>query len=237
MKKFRIYLPMLLITLVVLGMSCEDDPFIPDPIDPPVRHTVVIVNDSLSGVTAPGGVVKVKDGEDLTISLTPKTGYIADSAVVNGDTIEIEDNEVYLSDITDDYTIKPLWKKDPSYNWLIAEKPWVEEERWVQQDNGDWLSYTLNPRVTYYSLSGKNNGMLKTIYPTGEVYLDNWKIDQSVAPMTIHTAMNQAFPEGTVEIIEKLDKDQMIVTNLDGRIRVILRHPTAEELKNIVLED
>ena len=78
---------------------------------PPVtRHTITI---SVAGGTAShSGTVQVNDGDDLSITFTPNSGYKLKSVTVDGSPANLTGNSYTFTDVTSDHTIAVVYEKD-----------------------------------------------------------------------------------------------------------------------------
>jgi len=67
-------------------------------------HTVT-VNVGKNGTASPEGEITVDDGESLTITITPKTGYAVDKVLVNGVEWEVTGSYLTIPAVTEDMVV------------------------------------------------------------------------------------------------------------------------------------
>lgn len=116
----------------------------------PIEHSVTISSNN-GGTVAPTGVQKVKEGENLIITISPDEGYVIEKITLNGiDHPLIE--TIVLVDIKNDYVLEILFKTDPTGNNQIDSsglKIFSPNERIIKIIVDEMIK-----NVSVYSLSG-----------------------------------------------------------------------------------
>ena len=168
----RIILLLLGILLMVEFPACKKDP---------IDKYTIEASSGLGGVISPSGKIEVTGGTNTVFTLTPDVGFKGDFITVNGIKLSLTDNNYNLLNVTKDYKIEVMFKKDLLF--VLTQNPWVKDSVILRELNGSWSRYASTDKDSViFNPNGRFN-----IYRKGVLVGDGpWSINETTNPPTLN---------------------------------------------------
>ena len=168
----KIILSFLGVLLIVGFLACEKDS---------IDKYNIEASSGLGGMISPSGKIEVDGGTNKIFTITPDAGYRGDFITVNGEKLPLTSNTYSLLNITKDYKIEVIYKKDLIF--VLTQKPWVKDSVILRELNGSWSRYASTDKDSIiFNPNGRFN-----IYRKGVLVGDGpWSINETTNPPTIN---------------------------------------------------
>jgi hypothetical protein len=145
---------------------------VPPVVIPPVKYKVDIDGGN-NATVSPGGKLEVLKGATLDLVITAKSGYKLDSISINGNLFPLVSTNYTISNISNDYLIKIISKKEvvivtPTAIDTLCLKPWKYiSNRSKKLDGSGWTEWNISSEELANSLVFYVNGNYKEFHVDG----------------------------------------------------------------------
>ena len=82
-------------------------------------YTISLFIEGKGNVSCNDDLLNVKHGQDIRLEITSEKGWEISEVLVNNNYVQIKDNELYISNITEEMNIEVVFKEKPSYTLEI----------------------------------------------------------------------------------------------------------------------
>ena len=112
-------------------------------------HSIIIISEKIPeydinvtfgpmGNVVPSGVIKVKEGGNLSITCSPETNYITDKIFLNSQSISFSNDTYTLSNINSDNNIYVLFSSGNTRFYINEDGSWIQVIQAYKKINGRW---------------------------------------------------------------------------------------------------